>query len=66
MSKSTWVYLRSLGNEKSSPLWLVQSGDRMWAAYTANGSVMLTVRAASREAAKAKLWQTDSKLKFFR
>jgi hypothetical protein len=64
--KPIWVYLRSQGAVNYGPLWLQRLGLQVFAAYTENDSVMLTVKAASREAAKSKLWMINPNLRFFK
>lgn len=61
-----WVYLRSMGSVEHGPLWLRRLGLQVFAAYTEDESIMLTVKAQSRESAKSKLWMINPNLRFFR
>jgi hypothetical protein len=64
--KPIWVYLRSQGPLTGGPAWLRKLNLQVYAAYTEDDSVMLTVKAASREAAKSKLWMINPQLRFFK
>jgi hypothetical protein len=64
--RPVWVYLRSQGPLNAGPLWLQRTNLQVYAAYTEDDSIMLTVKAASREAAKSKLWMINPQLRFFK
>lgn len=64
--RPVWVYLRSQGALTQGPVWLRRMGLQVFAAYTEDDSIMLTVKASSRETAKSKLWTINPNLRFFR
>lgn len=64
--KLVYVYLRSMGAVNNGPLWLRRLGLQVYAAYTEDDSIMLTVKAQGRESAKSKLWMINPNLRFFK